>query len=123
MEGTTALPSALWTISPDGKIQRSADGGKSWENVGVDDKVEFRAVQSNGKEIWAGGTGGALYNSSDGGATWTRVRLALGSLPSTEAIVSINCSSSDPQHITVKTASGLKWISDDGGEHWSSNER
>jgi hypothetical protein len=123
MEGTTALPSALWTISPDGKIQRSADGGKSWEKVGVDDKVEFRAVQSNGKEIWAGGTGGALYNSSDGGATWTRVRLALGSLPSTEAIVSINCSSSDPQHITVKTASGLKWISDDGGEHWSSNER
>jgi len=118
MASAKVLPSALWTISPDGKVQRSADGGKSWENVGVDDKVEFRVVQSNGKEIWAGRTGGALYHSSDGGATWTRVSLVSGAAPVTEAIVSINCSSSDPQHITVKTASGLKWISEDGGEHW-----
>ncbi|MGD0124597.1 MAG: YCF48-related protein [Terriglobia bacterium] len=118
MKSAAALPSALWTISADGKVQRSADGGRSWENAGVDDKVEFRVVQSNGKEIWAGGTGGALYHSSNGGATWTRVSLVSGAAPVTEAIVSINCSSSDPQHITVKTASGEQWISDDSGQLW-----
>jgi hypothetical protein len=118
LKNSVARTGPLWSVSPDGKLQRSADGGKSWENAGVDDKVEFRAVQSNGKEIWAGGTGGALYHSSDGGATWTRVNVASGAAPITEAIVSITASSSDLQHITVKTASGQQWISDDGGQHW-----
>jgi len=118
--GAVAQRGPLWTISPEGKLQRSFDAGKSWENVGVDDKVEFRVVQSNGKEIWAGGTGGALYHSSDGGATWTRVNLASGTPPTTAAIVSIDCSSSDSQHITVKTASGERWISEDGGQQWRS---
>jgi hypothetical protein len=118
LRSSVARTGALWTISPDGKVQRSDDGGKSWENVGVDVKVEFRAVQSNGKEIWAGGTGGALYHSSDGGATWTRVRLVSGAASSTETIVSINCCSPNLQQITVKAASGQQWISDDGGQHW-----
>jgi len=118
LQGTVAQPSALWSISPEGKLQRSEDGGKNWEEVGVDDKVEFRVIQVNGREIWAGGTGGALYHSSDGGATWTRVNPASGATPTTEAIVSISCSSSDLQQINVKTASGTQWVSDDGGQHW-----
>jgi len=118
MKSVVALPSALWSISQDGKLQRSGDSGKNWEEVPVNDKVEFRVVQTNGREIWAGGTGGALYHSSDGGATWSRVNLASESTSTTEAIVSINCSPPDVQHITVKTASGQQWISEDGGQHW-----
>jgi photosystem II stability/assembly factor-like uncharacterized protein len=118
LQGTAAHPGALWSISPEGKLQRSKDGGKNWEEVGVDDKVEFRVIQANGREIWAGGTGGALYHSSDGGTSWTRVNPASGATSATEAIVSISCSSSDLQRITVKTASGTQWVSDDGGQHW-----
>jgi len=118
LQGAAAQPGALWSISPEGKLQRSEDGGRKWEEVGVDDKVEFRVIQVNGREIWAGGTGGALYHSSDGGATWTRVNPASGATPTTEAIVSISCSPSDLQQINVKTASGTQWVSDDGGQHW-----
>ena len=59
---TVARPGALWSISPQGKLQRSEDGGKNWQEVGVDDKVEFRVIQANGRDIWAGGTGGALVS-------------------------------------------------------------
>jgi len=118
LQGSVAQRGALWSISPEGRLQRSEDGGKNWEEVGVDDKVEFRVIQVNGREIWAGGTGGALYHSTDGGATWTHVNPAPGASPTTEAIVSISCSSSDLQQINVKTASGTQWVSDDGGQHW-----
>jgi photosystem II stability/assembly factor-like uncharacterized protein len=118
LQGAVAQPGALWSISPEGKLQRSEDGGKNWQEVRVDDKVEFRTIQVNGRDIWAGGSGGALYHSSDGGGTWTRVNPASGATPATETIVSISCSSSDLQQITVKTASGTQWASDDGGQHW-----
>jgi len=123
LQDTAAKPGALWSISPEGKLQRSEDDGKNWQEVGVDDKVEFRVIQANGRDIWAGGSGGALYHSSDGGATWTRVNPASGAALATEAIVSISCSSSDPQQINVKTASGTHWVSDDGGEHWRTVNR
>jgi len=118
LQDTAAKPGALWSISPEGKLQRSEDDGKNWQEVGVDDKVEFRVIQANGRDIWAGGSGGALYHSSDGGATWARVNPAAGATPTPEAIVSISCSSSDLQQINVKTASGTQWVSDDDGQHW-----
>jgi hypothetical protein len=117
-QSAAAQPAALWTISPEGKVQRSGDGGKTWEEVRVDDKVTFRAIQAMGKEVWAGGSGGALYHSIDGGATWKRVNLISDGSSATEAIVLINSPSHDAQHVTVKTASGEQWNTEDGGLHW-----
>jgi hypothetical protein len=117
-QSAAAQPAALWTISPEGKVQRSGDGGKTWEEVRVDDKVSFRAIQAMGQEVWAGGSGGALYHSSDGGATWKRVNLISDGSSATETIVFINSPSHDAQHVTVKTASGEQWTTEDGGQHW-----
>ena len=64
LQGAVAQPGALWSISPEGKLQRSEDGGKNWQEVGVDDKVEFRVIQVNGRDIWAGGTGGACITQA-----------------------------------------------------------
>ena len=113
-------PTALWTISSGGKVQRSDDGGKTWEEVPIDDTVTFRVIQAVGKDVWAGGSGGALYHSSDGGAAWTRANLISGGSPTTEPIVAITSSSRDLQHITVRTASGEQWSTEDGGQHWQS---
>jgi photosystem II stability/assembly factor-like uncharacterized protein len=109
---------ALWSISTSGKVQRSDDGGKTWEEVRVDDKVTFRVIQAMGADVWAGGSGGALYHSSDGGAIWKPVNLSSGGSPTTDTIVAIVFSTRDLQHITVRTASAEQWTSDDGGQHW-----
>ena len=107
---------ALWSISTSGKVQRSQDSGRTWEEVRVDDAVTFRAVHAMGRDVWAGGS--ALYHSSDGGATWKRVNLSSGESPTTETIVSITSGSRDLQHITVRTESGEQWTTEDGGQHW-----
>lgn len=110
--------SALWSISTSGKLQRSQDSGKTWEEVRVDDAVTFRAVHAMGRDVWAGGSGGGLYHSSDGGAMWKRVYLSSGESPTTETIVGITSGSRDLQHIMVRTISGEQWTTDDGGQHW-----
>jgi len=107
---------ALWSISTSGKVQRSQDSGRTWEEVRVDDAVTFRAVHAMGKDVWAGGS--ALYHSSDGGAMWKRVYLSSGESPGTETIVGITSGSRDLQHIMVRTISGEQWTTDDGGQHW-----
>jgi hypothetical protein len=111
---------ALWSISTSGKVQRSQDSGRTWEEVRVDDAVTFRAVHAMGWDVWAGGSGGVLYHSSDGGAMWKRVYLSSGESPTTETIVSITSGSRDLQHIMVRTESGEQWTTEDGGRHWQS---
>jgi photosystem II stability/assembly factor-like uncharacterized protein len=116
--GAVAQPATLWTISSDGKVQRSDDRGKTWDEVHIDDPVTFRVIQAMGRDIWAGGSGGALYHSSDGGATWTRANLSSGGNPVTETIVAIISSARNLQYITVRTESGEQWTTEDGGQHW-----
>jgi hypothetical protein len=109
---------ALWSISTSGKVQRSQDSGRTWEEVRVDDAVTFRVVHAAGRDVWAGGSGAALYHSSDGGAMWKRVNLSSGASPTTETIVAITSGSRNLQQIMVRTGSGEQWITDDGGQRW-----
>jgi photosystem II stability/assembly factor-like uncharacterized protein len=106
----------LWSISPKGQVQRSDGGEKDREVVRVDDDVTFRVIAASGREVWAAGSGGALYHSSDGGVNWKRVSLNPGGNTFTETIVGIELR--DPQHLTVSTASGQQWVTEDGGQHW-----
>lgn len=110
--------SARWTISADGKVQRSTDQGATWQDVHVDDQVTFRVLQATGRDVWAGGSGGALYHSSDGGLTWSRAHLSASSASSTDAIVAIITPAGHPERITVHTASGEQWTTEDYGQHW-----
>ena len=115
--GSGAAPLAsLWNVSADGKVQRSADGGNAWQQVQVADGIKFRAVAALGNNIWVGGSDGALFHSADGGATWVRANINLEGIVVTETITGIQ--SSDPQHLTVTTASAAQWSSDDGGQTW-----
>lgn len=67
-------PAALrWTVSSDGRVQRSADGGRTWSEVEIAKDVRFRALAASGASVWAGGTGPALYHSADNGKTWRKV--------------------------------------------------
>ncbi len=112
----TVPPAALWNVSADGKLQRSADSGNAWQPVQVADGVTFRAVAALGNNIWVGGSDGALFRSTDAGATWARANINFEGNTVTETITGIQ--SSDPQHLTVTTASGAQWSSEDGGQSW-----
>jgi len=112
----TVPPAALWNVSADGKLQRSADGGTAWQQIQVADGITFRAVAALGNSIWAGGSDGALFHSTDAGATWARAGINFEGNTVTETVTGIQ--SSDLQHLIVSTASGAQWSSEDGGQSW-----
>jgi len=116
MKFKAAPPTALWSVSSDGKVQRSTDSGKTFEPVPVAPDTRFQVIAASGNDVWAGGTDGALFHSVDAGATWTRVAIRFAGNTVTETIAAIQAH--DPQHLTVTTTSGSGWISEDGGQHW-----
>jgi len=76
----------------------------------------FRAVASNGPEVWAGGSGGVLYHSQDAGDHWTRIVPASAGSTLTGDIVSLEFP--DPQHGKVSTSAAEIWITADDGQTW-----
>ena len=105
-----------------GRVERSLDGGKTWQELHVNDRVSFRAVAANGAEVWAGGSRGALYHSTDSGQHWARVPVGLGQDSDkgvvTDTIMSIDVA--DSRHVTVTTDADETWVTADGGQHWES---
>lgn len=109
-------PAALWSVASDGQVQRSTDGSKTFEQIHVAKDIKFRAIAALGNDVWTGGAGGALFHSVDGGATWSRAGINFEGNTVTETITGIQLR--DPQHLTVTTASGSQWVSEDGGHNW-----
>ncbi len=112
----SSLVTVDWSISPSGRVQRSRDGRKTWEELNVDKNVVFRVVFAVGPDVWLGGTKGALYHSTDGGQHWTRVSITTGSTTATDDVVHVEFK--DAQHGTVKMAGGDTWTTLDGAQHW-----
>ncbi|PYT29869.1 MAG: hypothetical protein DMG57_10145 [Acidobacteria bacterium] len=117
-------PNVLWSINaspetagnPYGVVQRSADRGKTWETVALNERVNFRAVAASGDYVWAGGSGGVLFHSPDGGSLWVEITVAGENSRLTGAIVSIDAR--DPAQLKITTSSRERWISTDHGRHW-----
>jgi photosystem II stability/assembly factor-like uncharacterized protein len=116
IESEAGPPATLWSVASDGNVQHSTDGGKTFEQLHIARHIKFRAIAALGNDVWTGGAGGALFHSADGGATWNRASINSGENTVTETITGIQLR--DPQHLTVTTASGSQWVSEDGGENW-----
>jgi hypothetical protein len=112
-------PAAVWSVSADGQVQRTTDGGKTFEPIPVANGIKFQAVAALGNDVWTGGAGGALFHSTDGGATWKQTDFNYGGTAVTETITGIQLP--DPQHVIITTASGTQWVSEDAGKHWRRN--
>jgi hypothetical protein len=125
------------------KLRRSADGGKTWEEVAAPeyppqpaastDKTPWKLVQlwaleSDGKRLWAGTIPGGLFTSEDRGRSWTLVR-SLWDRPERlewsgggydhAGIHSIAIDPQDPKRVTVGVSTGGAWQTRDGGRNWS----
>ncbi|MGH9603283.1 MAG: YCF48-related protein [Terriglobales bacterium] len=110
-----------WTVSAVGLVQRSLDGGKSWQDLFIREGVRFRAVAAQDGNVWAGGDGGALFHSSDAGETWTSRPLSgdakrLEMTPGFDILhIDINASG----QVTVTTSQRQTFVSTDAGQNWN----
>ena len=113
-------------------LQRSTDGGESWERVGPDDmpeRVTAIAVSPHDpEEVWAGTEPSRVYRSTDGGDTWIE-RPGLNDLPSadewyfpprpdTHHVRWIEPDPNDADRLYVGIEAGALVVSDDAGETW-----
>lgn len=110
-----------WQLSPEGKLIKSSDLGKSWQTVPVADKVVFRALCVTGQEVWVGGAQGNLFYSSDAGQQWEQVKPAANGQTLTADIATIEFK--DPQHGKLTTTDHQTWITSDGGHAWQVETR
>ena len=105
---------ASWTISA-GVLQRSLDGGQSWQTAVRADHV-LLCYASRGQEIWAGGQAGTLLHSTDGGTTWSAVIFSFKGHPLSSDITHIEVQA--PPEIVLATSNHETWNSADGGKSW-----
>jgi hypothetical protein len=136
-----ARPAGTWQISADGNLERSFDGGKSWESVPfaqsmanqsmtsqsmirpsvtnqpvAGQQTRLRVVAASGFQVWVGGNGGVLLHSKDAGGHFTSVKVHRKQASVTGDIVALTFP--DAQHGRLETADHEVWITSDGGKTW-----
>lgn len=123
-------PPPTWRVQRD-RVQRSLDGGATWNDVPIANKVAFNAVAAAGDQVWAAASGAVLYHSSDAGATWSvqwsyaRDATAQNAsrYPAAPArIYKLDISDALNGGFWVKIGGGepqeFLFTSNDGGKHW-----
>jgi hypothetical protein len=106
-----------WMLQlPQGQLQRSFDGGATWEPAPVVDKTKFTVFSVAGQDIWAGGASGLLFHSSDGGTHWTLIKPAIDGEALAADITAVKFT--DSNHGTLTTSDGQTWSTSDGGKNW-----
>lgn len=111
----TGLPQ--WRLSPQGRIERSLDSGKTWTQISVADGAVLKALSVNGANVWAGGEAGVLFRSRDAGAHWIQVKPEFAGQKLNADITRIEFFGL--MNGAVTTSSGQTWTTSDGGNTWS----
>ncbi|HXU16318.1 MAG TPA: carboxypeptidase regulatory-like domain-containing protein [Terriglobales bacterium] len=106
-----------WSLSPQGTVQRSNNGGTTWVPIEVAKGSVFRAIASIGDQVWAAGNMGVLYHSLDNGQHWTHV-VPISKGEKLQADI-VQIQFADPQHLSLNTTNGQVWQSSDGGQTWA----
>jgi len=109
-------PAGLWRLSDSGTVERSIDGGKTWQVIPVAGHVVFRAISISRSEVWVGGAGGALYHSGDDGQSWVQVKLSKDGVPLGADITTLEFKDAD--HGRLTTIDRQVWTTIDGGVSW-----
>lgn len=143
----TRRPDRAFVGTVDAGLQRTTDGGKTWEQV-LGDGVEPRSTDTASGDrprgggrvtsvtvsphdpdvVWAGTEPSAVYRSTDGGANWTdrapltdldsASRWSFPPRPHTHHVRWIAVAPEDPDRLYVAIEAGALVRSPDGGDSW-----
>ncbi len=101
-----------WRIMDDRTVQRSTDGGSTWENQQTGANVLFTAGASPSSLVcWLVGPGGTIRLSTDG-RSWQPV-------PFPESTRLTGVTATDDKTVTVTTEDGRRFTSIDRGATWA----
>ena len=157
LKGSPAAPDRIYASQTSGwfgqQIQRSDDGGRTWEQMGNEFKYEgtpgthqwydgtqhpweFKRVWhlepslTDPDTVYAGAEDAALFKSADGGRTWQEMpglRETKGRLWQPGAggmcLHTILLDPGDPQRIFAAISAAGVFRTDDGGENWKAITR
>jgi hypothetical protein len=100
-----------WRIIPPASVQRSTDGGATWELLSTGLSVELTGgAAPSGSVCWLVGRGGTVLLSTDG-RRWQRV-----AFPDEADLIAIQAT--DARTAIVTTADGRRFRTTDGGVSW-----
>lgn len=126
-------PAVVYAGTQHGGVQRSTDGGETWDPVGLGDRpVKSVAVSPHDPDtVYAGTKPPRIYVTRDGGERWTeldgfraipwrRLWASPAEPPYYRAYVqAIAISPTDPEVLLAGIEAGAVVRSDDGGRTWS----
>ena len=105
-------PASRWRILQGGQVQRSADGGATWQTqtTGVSDTLSGGWSPSP-SVCWLVGPRGIVLRTTDGRG-WTRI-------PFPEAVPLTSIRATDDQTATVTAEDGRQFVTENGGRTWA----
>lgn len=113
--GLFSATTARWSVSPEGKLQRSLDSGTTWQNVPLPSDAVLQTVATIGQHVWVGGRAGAFFHSSDAGEHWIELKPSLDGQALTADIIGLEFA--DTLHGKLITKDQT-WLTSDGGQSW-----
>jgi len=105
---------ALWKVA-DGTLQRSSDGGQSWQNA-LKANHPLLCWTTQKADVWAGGQAGTLSHSKDDGATWETVEVSSQGQALKSDIMRVEIRG--PAEVVLTTADHQIWRTNDSGKTW-----
>jgi hypothetical protein len=109
-------PAIRWRIVPGGAVERSGDGGATWQTQSTGATETLAAGASPSASVcWLVGSRGTVLLSTDG-RSWHRLVFP-------EAIPLVAVRAADDKAATVTAADGRAFVTIDGGQTWTPQPR
>lgn len=105
-----------WVVGSNSTILETTDGGKTWQEKGLDlgeQKYRFSSVSFAGDEGWITGEPSIMLHTTDGGASWSRIPLSEKLPGGPNSIVALG-----PKSAEMTTTVGAIYQTQDAGQTW-----